>query len=191
MTQIYPRITLFSGLLIVFLVLLSGSSDAQLIIERELLGAVSTQTFASPASGQSLLVEASLGEPIIGYREGEIIIKVGFQQPSTTESDGDGFAPEVEEQPREEDEAVTIRVGTYPNPTVERLTVDLESVPGMFRELQLVDPFGRVMITKRVNGETTVVLTQLQELPNANYFLVGIDQRGRMHRINTIMIITY
>jgi len=115
--------TFFQSLLLVCFGLLSTNTDlrAQLILERELIGAAAgVATVVSNGGTQELRVDDSFGETMIGYEEGDIIITVGFQQ---TDNDNDNSPPNREAQ--DEDGTTKIVVNAFPNPTVERLTVDL------------------------------------------------------------------
>jgi len=177
-------------LILVCLVLFitTAQLSAQLMLERELIGAIAAPKVVSDGGQQQLQVDASFGESMIGYEEGDIIITVGFHQTRTTPTDGLPANVLPEEEVDAEEEVV---VNAYPNPTVEKLTVDLGEYSEKFAQLRIIDINGRTIKRQVITGEQIVNFSQLDQLPNANYFLQGIDTEGRSHRLATIMIITY
>jgi len=182
--------TRFQFILLAFptLLIFSTSLSAQLMIERELVGAVAAVSTVLPTSGEpELQIDASFGESLIGYEEGDIIITVGFQQAKTKGINNlDEFdAPESQEQ------VTDVSVTAYPNPTVERLTVDLGEFREKFTRIRLIDSYGRTVMDRTVAGDQVITFRQLDQLPNANYFLQGIDDEGKLHQLSTVMIVTY
>lgn len=173
--------------LVAVLLVFSSSLDAQLILERELVGAVAaTSSVVSNGNTQQLKVDASFGESIIGYEAGDIIVTVGFHQPSAMSQEGN-LGDLTEDEPASDKKNVV----AYPNPTVEMLTVDLGTHGEKFREIRLVDVYGRIVKSQLVNDSQLVVMRQLSSLPNANYFLQGVGADGSLHQLTTIMIVTY
>jgi hypothetical protein len=167
----------------------SDTLSSQLILERELVGAVSVPLVVSDGGQQQLQVDASFGETMIGYEEGDIIITVGFHQPS--EAVQVNNLGDLQSQPEEVDAEAKIKVNAYPNPTVERLTIDLGSFHENFEEIRLIDINGRTVKHRVVVDEQLITFTQLDRLPNANYFLQGVDKKGKLHQLTTVLIITY
>lgn len=184
-----PYFIWFKHLFLVCLALLFANSslNAQLILERELIGAAAAVgTVVSNGGEQELQVDASFGESMIGYEEGDIIITVGFHQTATRRSErrlGDAV-------PEDEGTAKTT-VNTYPNPTVEKLTVDLGDFSEKITELRLIDVYGRTVKYREVSGEQLITFRELNRLPNANYFLQGVDANGKLHQLATVLIVTY
>lgn len=172
--------------------LLCGASSltAQISLERELVGAVGAYSVPTPNTTQELLVDDSFGETIIGYEAGDIIVTVGFHQPDISL---EGRLGDLEETPEAEvtDNARAIDVNAFPNPTVERLTVDLGEHADRFVEIMLVDQAGRPVKTQLTEGRSVIKIDRLNTLPNANYFLIARDNDGQLHQVTTIMIITY
>jgi hypothetical protein len=170
------------------LVMMTSGISAQLILEREFVGAVATMsTNTSNGNTGELQVDASFGESMIGYKEGDIVITVGFHQPGAPSTEGDfghRFAGNETEY-----EAESIVVNAYPNPTVSRLTVDLGTFRDKFQELRLVDVFGRTVASRQVEDQSRVTISQLDDLPNANYFLQGLAKDGDLHQLTIIVLI--
>ncbi|TXF90537.1 hypothetical protein FUA23_05420 [Neolewinella aurantiaca] len=166
---------------------MTAGVNAQLILEREFVGAVATtSTRISEGTTQQLQVDASFGETMIGYEEGDIVITVGFHQPGSLGVENNlGNRPGIQAP----EEVVDVSVKAYPNPTISSLTVDLGPLYEDFRELRLVDVYGRTLVTRRINAQEQVTINQLEDLPNANYFLQGITKDGRLHQLSTIMVI--
>lgn len=161
--------------------------SAQLQLERELIGAAAIPTVLSNAGEQQLQVDASFGESMIGYKEGDITITVGFHQTKTTVQDGNiGHI-----LPEEEDVTKKVSVNAYPNPTVRKITVDMGDYREKFTQLRIIDINGKTVRRRDITGDQIITFHQLDNLPNANYFLQGIDTDGMFHQLTTIMIITY
>jgi len=135
---------------------------------------------------QELRVDDSFGETMIGYEEGDIIITVGFQQ---TETATNSLPPNLEAEV-EDETTKSISVNAYPNPTIERLTVDLGSYQDDFLELRLIDVYGRVIKSQRVNGRERMTFRSLDKLADANYFLQGIDKDGKLHQLTKVLLVT-
>lgn len=173
------------------LLIITAPLSAQLQLERELIGAIAAPVVVSNGSQQQLQVDASFGESMIGYQEGDIIITVGFHQTRTSEVGGPPPGIAVTEEVQADEAAAEISVNAYPNPTVERLTVDLGNYNEKFTQLRIVDISGRTVKSQLVTGQQSIKFTQLDQLPNANYFLQGIDTDGRSHKLATVMVITY
>lgn len=170
------------------LTFINTSLSAQLIVERELIGAVVAVSSPTPDVGtQQLQVDASFGESMIGYQDGDIIITVGFHQTNTAEEQGE-FGDFVEGG---EVVSEKVSVNAYPNPTVERMTVDLGDYREKFTQLRIIDIYGRTVKLRKIAGEQMVTFRELDKLPNANYFLQGIDVDGKFHQLATVLIITY
>jgi hypothetical protein len=181
----------FQHLFLVCLTLLVASDilSSQLILERELIGAVAVPVVVSNGGAQQLQVDASFGETMIGYEEGDIIITVGFHQtPGEVQENNLG---DLQAETEEIGAEAKVQVNAYPNPTVERLTIDLGSFHENFEEIRLIDINGRTVKHRAVIDEQLITFTQLDRLPNANYFLQGIDKKGRLHQLTTVLIITY
>lgn len=161
--------------------------NAQITLERELIGAAAgVATIVSNGGSQELKVDDSFGETMIGYEEGEIIITVGFHQTRTAD---DNFPPPNLEA-ETEDGTAKVSVNAYPNPTIERLTVDLGNYQDDFSELRLIDIYGRTVKTQRVNGQERMTFRGLDKLPDANYFLQGISKDGKLHQLAKVLIVT-
>lgn len=173
------------------LLLTTAPVSAQLQLERELIGAIAAPVVVSNGGQQQLQVDASFGESMIGYQEGDIIITVGFHQTRTSDVGGPPPGIAVPEEEQADEAAAEISVNAYPNPTVERLTVDLGEYNEKFTQLRIIDISGRTVKSQVVTGQQSIKFSQLDQLPNANYFLQGIDTDGRSHKLATIMIITY
>jgi len=179
----------FSGLFLTCFFLLVTTSDisAQLILERELIGAVATtSTNATNGNTQQLQVDASFGETMIGYKKGDIIITVGFQQ--ALDHIDLGGAGHIVEEEEDDDDSAKVLVNAYPNPTVESLTIDLGSFLEEFTEIRLIDVSGRTVKLRSVVGDPLVNFTQLDRLPSAVYFLAGVDQKGKLHQLSKVII---
>lgn len=160
-----------------------AEAQAQLVLERELVGAAAASTTSS--TGGDLLVDASFGEPLIGFMDGgDLVVTIGFHQT--------GKRPDAPGRERDDEieAAAEINVTAYPNPTVERLVVDLDGYQDDFNELRLVNVQGTTVRTVRIEDQTQVTFSALERLPNANYFLQGIGDGGEMYQLGTIMIIT-
>ena len=159
-----------------------------LTIERELIGAVVAHSTSNSSGDQELQIDASFGETCIGYEAGDITVTVGFHQPTTRRvGRSEGTLPQGEVV----EAAPEVNVNTFPNPTVERITVDLGKHADQFSEVHLVDASGRPLKRQQVNGRSTIIIDRLAELPNANYYLVARDKQGKIHQLSTVMIITY
>lgn len=180
----------FNSSMIVCLVLFLTGADlnAQLVLERELIGAAAgVATIVSSGGSQELKVDDSFGETMIGYQAGDIIITVGFHQ---TETSTDNSPPNLEAEVEVEDESTKISVNAYPNPTVERLTVDLGNYQDEFSELRLIDTYGRIVKSQQVNGRERMTFRSLDKLADANYFLQGISKDGKLHQLAKVLIVT-
>ena len=191
MPRRYPRLFQSALLACCLLCFLPTSADGQLIVEREFIGGAAPAVTLAPAGSQNQLkVDDSFGETIIGYAEGDIIITVGFQQTDTSDEDGDNIGhattPPPVRRPAEQ-----LSVTAFPNPTIERLSVDLGVHSEKFVELSLIDIYGRTVRNRKINDQTLVTFSNLNELPNADYFLMGLDTEGKLHKLSTVMIITY
>lgn len=119
---------------------------------------------------------ATAGEVFVGTQKGDIQATVGFQQP-----DDDVIVSILAFGDRE------ITIKAYPNPTIDRLTVDLGDAVNDISEVHLLDLHGRQMISRK----TTSRLLQFPEvvnLPGGTYFLQGIDQAGQPHGLGTILV---
>jgi|GEM_PF-3512172 len=176
-------------LLLICLIFFSINTDlrAQLLLERELIGAVAaTSTVVPSGNQQELQVDASFGESVIGYQRGDIVITVGFHQ-----TDNDQQERRIGSIVPENETDTEISVRAYPNPTVERLSVDLGEYKEKFTELRLIDVYGRIVKQHSVSGNQIITFRQLNQLPNANYFLQGIDDEGKLHKLTTVLVITY
>lgn len=181
----------FQHLLLGCLALFTSSAQlsAQLQLEREFIGAAAAvSTVVSNGNEQQLQVDASFGESMIGYQEGDIIITVGFHQ-TATRSGERGIGHVVEED--DDEVASRVAVNAYPNPTVERLTVDLGDYREKFTQLRIIDVLGRTMKSHVVSGEELITFRQLDKLPNANYYLQGVSSDGELFQLATVMIVTY
>lgn len=169
------------------LLLISTGLNAQLVLERELIGAATgVATVISGGGAQELKVDDSFGETMIGYEEGDIIITVGFQQTGLT---NENFPPPNLEAETEV-ETTKISVNAYPNPTVERLTVDLGNYQDDFKELRLIDTYGRIVKTQRVSNQKRITFRGLDKLSDANYFLQGLSTDGKLHQLTKVLIVT-
>jgi len=168
-------------------VLLTNSGlYAQLKLEREFIGAsAGVATVVSSGGAQELKVDDSFGETMIGYEEGEIIITIGFQQTRTGNSN---FPPPGLEADTEV-ETSKISVNAYPNPTIERLTVDLGDYQDDFRELRLIDTYGRSVKTQQVKGLDRITFRGLDKLTATSYFLQGISKDGKLHQLTKVLVI--
>lgn len=182
--------TFFYSLMLACLGLVSVGAElnAQLVLERELIGAAIGVPTVIPDGGvQQLLIDDSFGETMIGYESGDIIITVGFQQ---TENDNENSPPNLDSGEEEGDVAEKISVNAYPNPTIERLTVDLGDYQDKFKELRLIDVNGRTIKSQRVDGQPIMTFTGLNKLTDASYFLQGISTDGRLHQLTKVIIAT-
>lgn len=188
MRILYCKSTIFICATVLILLVTTNSLEAQIRLERELIGAVvATSTSGSNSTSSQLEVDASVGETLIGYAEGDIILTVGFQQ-------GDVI---IQPLPFDdsEDQTVTqpaeiVKVTAYPNPTVNRLTIDLGIHTEKFSKLRLINSVGNVMMAIQVSlDQQVIVFDQLSSFPNGNYFLQGIGVDGRNHYLSTVMIV--
>lgn len=176
--------------MIVCLLLLLVSPDlhAQLVLERELVGAAAgVATVVSGGGVQELKVDDSFGETMIGYEEGDIIITVGFHQ---TETVLGNLPPNLETEDEDEDGMAKVSVNAYPNPTIEKLTVDLGNYQNDFLELRLIDTYGRAVRVQQVNGQERMTFRGLNKLADATYFLQGISKDGKLHQLAKVLIVT-
>lgn len=168
--------------------LMTSGINAQLILEREFVGAVATvSTNTSNGNIGELQVDASFGESMIGYKSGDITITVGFHQSGAADNRDNFGNRSVREETGYESESPL--VNAYPNPTVSRVTVDLGPFQDKFNELRLIDVFGRTVASNRVEGESQITISKLDDLPNANYYLLGIAKDGTLHQLSTIVLI--
>ena len=181
MLVIYQKLlpALFLGLGVALF--LPDSVQAQLVLEREFVGGATSYS----EIGTGLQVDATFGQPLIGFAEGDLIVTVGFHQGAKGDGSPGGAVP-----PAEPELTARVPVSAYPNPTVERLVVDLNEHRDAFREIRLVNAQGQVVRSTRTQGTPQVIFSSLEELPNANYFLQGVDGEGDLHQLGTVMIIT-
>lgn len=171
---------LFAGSLLV-----SVEVNAQLTLERELVGsAVGPATIIS-GNPQELLVDASLGEQEIGFVSDNIKLTVGFQQPTKLNATNNENVHR-EELPEEDKE---LTVSAYPNPTIERLTVELGEKADTFESLSLMSAFGRSVAQKRVSDVEAVVFEGLNGLPNGKYLVYGTRKNGSIEHLATVMVV--
>ncbi|OAV43801.1 T9SS type A sorting domain-containing protein [Lewinella sp. 4G2] len=155
----------------------------QLEIERELIGAAAYHS----VSNNDLSVDASFGEPLIGFSSGDLIVTVGFHQ---TESSAPGPAPQTRAGNTNTAD-VEVDVAAYPNPAVERLVVDLAEHVNAFVELELVNLNGVTVRKLKTFEQPRVTFTNLTNLENATYFLRGINSRGKAFHLGKIVIVTH
>ena len=163
--------------------------SAQFSIERELIGA--TTVVVSPPSDEvaegGLLVDASSGEPLIGYTgPGAIEATIGFQQtfmfvaenPATRDRFTGGDAPD------------RLLVSTYPNPTTEEVIVDLSEAKNDYQVLRLLGIDGVTVQVKAVINQQRTEFKQLSQLSAGTYYLQGIDANGNVHHLGSIVVLT-
>ena len=155
---------------------------AQISLERELVGGVSG--YSAVSTDGNLRADATFGQPIIGFAEGDLIVTVGFHQ-----TEKGGIAPGLT-PPAPQANLEQVNVSAYPNPTVERLVVDLNEHSDMFREIRLINTSGITVRSMKTGGVTQVIFSSLERLPNANYYLQGVDGKGKLHQLGTVMIVT-
>ena len=192
MNRISTRIHTYAATLLLLLTLLttSGEVGAQLILERELIGAVATVSSAEGGDGAELRTDASFGEPMIGFTAGDLIATIGFHQPSVS----------IDARPTDEEDQLegnlvgiptVVSVRSYPNPVTERLMVDLAEHQYEFTQLRMIDLSGRTVKIQQVADQQLVIFSQLDDLTTAYYHLQGLDKRGKTHQLGRIMIITH
>lgn len=177
-------------LILVCLVLFVGSFslNAQLTIEREFIGsATGPATILSNGGTQQLKVDDSFGETIIGYEAGEIIVTVGFQQTRTSPN---ASPPNLEAETEQDVQLSKVAVNAYPNPTIEKLTVDLGEHQDKFELIRIIDSYGRTVKSQQVNDRVRITFRSLDKLANANYFLQGITKDGELHQLTKVLIVT-
>lgn len=182
----HKLMSLFCSVGFIFLISFSPLY-AQIKLERELIGAVvATSTSGSNDNLTQLEVDASVGETLIGYQEGDLILTIGFQQSEQVTSN----VPFNDSDNREvKMPAPIVKVTAYPNPTVDNLTIDMGIHREKFVQLRLISSSGVVLTTRQVAGQQEVKFDQLENYPNANYFLQGIDHEGKSYNLATVMII--
>lgn len=148
---------------------------AQLRISRQVIAAA---VFSSTPNGnaQQLKMTATAGEVFVGTRRGDVRATVGFQQP-----DDDVIVSLFTIGQRR----ITVRA--YPNPAVDRLTVDLTNADGLLTEIHLIDLHGRTLLRRAANT-SLVEIPEVAKLPGGTYFLRGTDQTGQAYSLGTILL---
>lgn len=148
---------------------------AQLRISRQVIAAA---VFSSTPNGnaQQLKMTATAGEVFVGTRRGDVRATVGFQQP-----DDDVIVSLFTIGQRR----ITVRA--YPNPAVDRLTVDLTNADGLLTEVLLLDLHGRTLLRRPVTS-SLLELPEAARLPGGTYFLRGTDETGQHYTLGTILI---
>ena len=187
MSNNYTLSTNFSFFLFLFF---TGSFlNAQITLERELIGSATgvPTVISTGGSTQELMIDDSFGETMIGYEDGDIIITVGFQQTETTVGEA---PPNLGAEDGAEENLVKATVNAYPNPTIERLTVDLGVYQDKFTELRLISINGKTVQSKPVNGTEQMTFSNLDRLTDGNYFLQGIGKDGKLHQLTKVLIVT-
>ena len=178
--------TLFCSL---FLLSTVATVGAQVIIEREFIGA-STVIVSPPAATvemNDLLVDASSGEPLIGYTgPGDIQATIGFQQSFRDEFNAPAIQPDFNEDVLAE----RLLVRTFPNPTTEEVTVDLSKANHSYEVLRLLNNSGVTVQLKTITNQPQGRFRQLDQLPSGTYYLQGIDDAGNARHLGAVVILS-
>lgn len=154
------------------------SVRAQIRITRQV---IATSVFSSTPRGtrQRLKMTATAGEVFVGTQNGDVRATVGFQQP-----DDDVTVSILAFGERR------IPVKAYPNPTTDRLTVDLGEAASELSEVALLDLHGRVMLHRTVSA-SLLLFPEVADLPGGTYFLRGTDLTGTTHGLGTVFVTTH
>ena len=69
------------------------------------------------------------------------------------------------------DEITSENVNLYPNPASNEFTVDISSIKGLAKEIQLLDVTGRLITVQNVDESTSIYTFNSADLANGSYFI--------------------
>ena len=81
------------------------------------------------------------------------------------------------------DDVVTVSLTLFPNPAIDRLTINLDD--SKFSELEIHDLQGRRMIHKQIS-HTNQAYLDIEHLDSGFYSLRIIDENNQLHRVTFI-----
>lgn len=156
------------NLIITLLFILPLISQAQLSLERQVIGATGNYSTAGTIS-----LSATVGEPVVTTAvSGTLTLTQGFQQAETSFSDG---VDDLHQW--------LVDYSLYPNPTQDQLILELTTEVPMQLDLEVYDVLGRSVGISvedwQVKGVEKITLS-LQDLASGAYFLVLKDQTGEI-----------
>ena len=167
-------------LLLVLLTLcgISPEAKAQLTISRQVFATFATSS--TPANTRAMRFTAHAGEWLTGTSRGEdFAVTAGFQQPQ------DAVLTSIVDLAGME-HTVTV----FPNPAVESFTVDLGAAAAHFDLLEVVDVWGRVVLSRELTtGRPREGFTDLGSLPSGTLHLRARQKNGTWHPIGRLVLI--